>query len=209
MVNENKIKYPSCVSKVRSINYEIRNCRVRTLLNITTNRNNEKSVLCIMMNPSKADEDQSDNSVNKVIKYFRDSYGFINIVNLFPFYETESPKLSELINKIKKEPEFNKIIKTNLCKIKTEINRAEKIVLAWGDPANDEITQMHYSISREIFSYIADKENIYVFDTRKLDTTLTKKGNPRHPIRLGNSIFIKKAKVEKEPIIYLNVYEDR
>lgn len=208
MANENKIKYPSCVSKVRSINYEIHDCVVRTLLNITTNGNNEKSVLCIMMNPSKADKYQSDNSVNKVIKCFCDSYGFINIVNLFPFYETKSSKLSELINKLKKEPEFNEIIKFNLCTIKTKINSVNEIVLAWGDPANDEITQMHYGISMEILSYIAGKENIYVFGTTKFDTILTKKGNPRHPSRLDYS-KIKKAKVEKEPIIYLNVYEDR
>ena len=57
-----------------------------------------------MLNPSQADDNISDHTVNRIIKHsfihsnLEDSsirVSKINVVNLFPFYETKSEKSSK------------------------------------------------------------------------------------------------------------------
>jgi len=77
----------------------------RFLLDIKLkNKDNEKPVVVIAMNPSKADEVVSDRTINKIIKYIyynekTKEYGRILILNLFVAYASNPEEINNLINK--------------------------------------------------------------------------------------------------------------
>lgn len=70
-----------------------------------------------MLNPSIADKETSDLTITKLCKFSHslNEVGMIHVVNLYPFYETNSKKLSSIIHQLQKEDNslYEAAVKTN------------------------------------------------------------------------------------------------
>lgn len=91
-------EYPSYVKVSEMI--PIKKTYYRNLLKFDNNlQSNNQNTVVIMMNPSAADANYSDDTVNKVIHALSTISQTIYILNLFPFYEPDSKKLGDLVQK--------------------------------------------------------------------------------------------------------------
>lgn len=124
-----------------------------------------------MMNPSKATGNESDKTVNKVLKTAHDNgYTEVEIFNLSPYYLTKSKKLAKFFSGIKKF-ELEKVHQKNLDLFKESIKMyPEDILIATGNQ-NIKIMQSLYT---EFYSLLKNKE-IYFYNK-------TKKGYYWHPL---------------------------
>lgn len=109
----------------------------RNLLSISTHKSNDTKYTFLLMNPSAAVYDKSDRTVNKVIKdAHNDGAGIVDVVNIFPFYETDSKKLGKVMSKIN-EAQLNTITEENLRVIKRSIESSVKsggkVICGWGN----------------------------------------------------------------------------
>ncbi|PEE97789.1 hypothetical protein CON21_26290 [Bacillus thuringiensis] len=101
--------------------------QARYLLSIDLKNDSNNTATFVMMNPSRADYNSSDITVNKVVKFTviqgKGKIEIINIVNLFPFYETDSSILQTTINQVKTKPivKFKQIMLSNTRIIKKAI----------------------------------------------------------------------------------------
>lgn len=172
---------PSCYTE------KIGQFSVRYVLQIETKSKINDSVTCIMMNPSKANLSESDGTVNKVVNFLQEDYKKISICNIFPFYETKSLQLDDLLKRFKEthtEEKFNQIMEKNLLTIKEIIKSNNKLVFAWGDSPNgfNKETYSHYA--SKIIEVANNNSKIkYVFKTNNQYGEITKAGFPRHPSR--------------------------
>ena len=119
------IKYITTVKPKCKV-YNIGEYKIRYSLDIETEKSDGSSVLCIMMNPSKADENESDASVNKVIEFFKEDYKIIKICNLIPFFLTNPSEMNQLLEKFQEEKcrnTFYKIMNRNFVTISKEANK--------------------------------------------------------------------------------------
>jgi len=163
--------------------------RIRYLLKIEIEKNDGGSALCIMMNPSKADENESDASVNKVIEFFKEGYRTIKICNLIPVYLTKSSEMNQLFDEFQKEKcrdTFCKIMKRNFVTVSRLINELDKdacVVLAWGDPPEGFDKKIHQEYVDRVLASVENLPNYYIFETNNPHGNLTELGNPRHPSR--------------------------
>ncbi|MFP8965215.1 DUF1643 domain-containing protein [Pokkaliibacter sp. CJK22405] len=101
--------------------------KFRYSLRIPFKREGTEVALVVMMNPSKADRDNSDRTVNNVLKrIYKEcvSVKEVVIVNLYPIYETYSSKLAL-------HEEQGGI---NISKIYSLIPEANFALLGWGKP---------------------------------------------------------------------------
>lgn len=92
-------------------------------------REGTKSALVVMMNPSKATAQVSDNTINNVLTriYNECSEVFkVTVTNLYPLYETYSEKLEN--HKAKS--------KVNFEKMRLLMSQADLVLLGWGKPSN-------------------------------------------------------------------------
>lgn len=109
---------------------------VRYKLEIPLNNwENENELLVIMMNPSKANKEESDRTVNKVVQYAsQNRYRKLIIMNSLPFYETKSEKLNAVIRQIV-DGEAERALEHNFSEIQEAIsNLTRDILLATGNP---------------------------------------------------------------------------
>ena len=85
-----------------------------------------------MMNPSKANQNCSDQTVNKVLNFFKDNSKIpiskVIILNLFPYYENDSKKLVNRIKSINSNE-----LQENIDVFTKHISESDFIVLAWGN----------------------------------------------------------------------------
>jgi hypothetical protein len=101
----------------------------RYSLTIPFNRKGEKSVLVVMMNPSKATDKVSDNTINKVLTRIHNEcpeVSKVTITNLYPLYETYSDKLEN--HKIESQANFDKM--------RLLMEQNDFVLLGWGKPSN-------------------------------------------------------------------------
>ena len=137
--------------------------------------NDKKRVATIILkNPSKADKQQSDQTVNKVLEYmYRFQYSRVYIVNLIPVYATNS-SLADI------ELWHNPCVKKkNKKRISEAICKADKIFVGWGgnfapDPQIliEQIEYVNECVSennKKMYCYTVNKSN----------------KQPRHPCRNG------------------------
>ena len=182
------IKYITTVNPKCKV-YSIGEYKIRYLLNIETEKSDGGSALCIMMNPSKADENESDASVNKVIEFFKKECRTIKICNLIPIYLTKSSEMNKLFDKFQEEKcseTFDKIMKRNFVTISKEVNELDEdafVVLAWGDPPKGFDIRLHQEYVDKALAIIENLPNYYIFETSNSYRKITKLGNPRHPNR--------------------------
>lgn len=164
------------------------------------NSSKSKSVLVIMMNPSKATTKKTDNTVFNIIEH---SYKFldakeITFLNLYPFYEPNSSNVKQSISNLSTN-KYNKLMNKNFSSIKDTIlkQQYDKVFLAWGNPPNSFSNVEHKKLGYDILSLIKKKTNlsknlfVYSFKNHK---GLTVKNNPFHPSRKGKIIGIQKIK---------------
>lgn len=124
-----------------------------------------RRLLFIMLNPSKADAQKDDRTISKCTHFTRKwGYGTLEVVNLFAWRSQKPAILLEL-----REP----IGKDNDDYIRGALQRADKIVLAWGDEVRKSDTFMLRAGT--VFSMAHKIGSIYHLG-------LTNAGEPRHPV---------------------------
>lgn len=146
-----------------------------------------ENVVVIMKNPSKATLNVSDVTVNRLTKYIylnRNKYEFFTnigkviVLNLIPFYETDSSKLIEIGKPIIDE-ENMKIIAKYLFKNK-------KVIVAWGDHPKH-LSKEYETLKNRVFGIILENKN----DVHYVHS-LSQAGNPKHAQGWGYGHELKK-----------------
>lgn len=167
---------------------------IRDWLEIEINDQAVHTLLYILMNPSKADRIECDDTVKKLLDFTRKQTerpgsiipGVRNIiiVNLFPFYKTDSNELYQVLEELEfTRNGYQDLMKANLLKIRKGIQEAEYIVFGWGDPPKNVDEWYHRELTSSILKHVkkCQKENMYVFTSNR-EKIITKKRHPRHPI---------------------------
>lgn len=146
------------------------------------------NVTVILMNPSKADDCVSDNSVNKIIEFFYDYTEGINkvkqitILNVMPVYGSSPKQVAIKLKELYSNDLLQDIQTQNLKKFKSVLIKSSKVVLAWGKPSVNTIHNLYYySQIYEVLNLLKKVEKkIFVFDVRDANKTFTENGDPRH-----------------------------
>lgn len=174
------IKYPIntkvSINADRSINK--RYCLCLDIKNEET----EKRVLMIFMNPSQADENISDRTVNRAFSYFLNvikpsypDYTGIEVLNLFPEYLTDSKELFKIVKTINRK---NKL--ALITAIELAIEEKRMIVLGYGNHPK-KMKNLHNRQVTFLLELLNNKKIHYV-------SLLTKDGNPRHACYWHNNL---------------------
>jgi len=164
-------KHPNFVIETKDKRTE--NKRYWLTLKIDKKKND--NIVVILKNPSRATKDISDKTVFNVTNYIhknRDRYkplknvGTIIILNLIPFYETYSHKLSTNVIDIQD--------KNNLKVIKNFTSKYRNVIIAWGDNPKG-LYQEYENIKTSIYKILKKNKNKIFYIDR-----LSKSGNPKH-----------------------------
>lgn len=102
----------------------------RYLLTVSLRNKGNKRVLVIMKNPSRANKEVSDLTVNRVLKFcYREGYSEVNIMNLYSYYSPNPNKIAELYT----NGQVNIAIgKENDTIMKNLLPEVQEIIVAWG-----------------------------------------------------------------------------
>ncbi|HEU5344884.1 MAG TPA: DUF1643 domain-containing protein [Ktedonobacterales bacterium] len=135
--------------------------------------NNRRRMLWIMLNPSKADEKQSDRTLQQCIHFSdRELYGGLEVVNLFAYQTPYPRKLREIPDPIGSE---------NPRHLEEAVQRAAecgaKVVVAWGARGHKGIYKQQADTVLALLRRCADIQ-LYCLGT-------TQAGCPCHPCRLS------------------------
>lgn len=127
MIKSSNIRYDNkTVTQVECI--ELSQQNIRFLLKVKTNCNNEKKILVVMKNPSKSTKDQSDKTVNNVIRNLASKYSEIHIMNLFPYYSTKANGLLSYFD----STDNDTVLMINRMFLEEETNIVDDILIGWG-----------------------------------------------------------------------------
>ncbi|PDX92533.1 DUF1643 domain-containing protein [Bacillus thuringiensis] len=161
----------------------------RYSLEVSINTSNAKSTATvIMMNPSKATKICSDDTVNKVLRFFKKYKNIpikkVTILNLFPYYETYSAELAKYVDKNESND-----LQDNIDNFENYIDESDLIVLAWGDVPSGFSAKTHNKYVKktmDIITAVQKRDVVYVFKDNRFDKDLiiTHKKRPRHPNRI-------------------------
>lgn len=144
----------------------------RYLLTIPLKNTGNKTVLVIMKNPSKANSEISDRTINNVLKFCsRKGYREVNIMNLFSYYSTDPLGITNLIYEGKYAKavgeENNKILEITLKNI-------DEVIVAWGGNSINRANHYNKRI-KDVLNIIKNKNLFYV-------ENISKDGlYPKHP----------------------------
>ncbi len=120
------------------------------------------SLLCVMLNPSKATELANDPTIERCERRARHlGFSRLEITNLFALRETSPERL-----KASKHPEGQ----DNLAMVEMAVKRADQILLAWG------VHGTHRSQNEKLLPIFLASGKAVVHLGR------TKHGHPRHPL---------------------------
>lgn len=131
----------------------------RNLLTIPLRNEGNKKILVIMKNPSKANKEISDRTINNVIKFcFNNGYCKVNIMNLFSYYSTDPNGITKLIDQGKYVDAVGK--QNDQILINTSIH-IDDVIVAWG---GNSINRERYYKKRisEVLEIIKNKNIYYV-----------------------------------------------
>ncbi|WP_243356791.1 DUF1643 domain-containing protein [Bacillus litorisediminis] len=220
------INYPNYVvtpvfCKIKKLN---KNISSRTELTAKLDNNYDKSILFILMNPSKANEVESDRTINKCASIaFHDlehlHIGQFSIVNIYPFYESNSKELNTVINNVKAVSKtfYYREIFYNLKVVENKIRNSDFVMLGTGGiPKDIDNVKEYQFILNTFISYIECHQgkvflgtsqkyhNKYIYKG-KYSYHICPKGNPNtieriklHNIKNGKFINLP---IEKEIIL--------
>ncbi|HDR6271261.1 TPA: DUF1643 domain-containing protein [Bacillus cereus] len=176
----------------------IGNVDVRYSLTIPfLNRREGLSVGIILMNPSGANKDKSDPTVNKLIDFFYDyqidghQIKDISICNVLPVYASNTPSALTKIRSLNKANVLDRVQKLNEAKLTIALKNKRLIVIGWGKPEVKTIPNLlFYKEVLRIVDLLSTlhKDDLYVFDIMNAISTFTENGDPRHA---GRSVILK------------------
>ncbi|MBU8886025.1 MULTISPECIES: DUF1643 domain-containing protein [Bacillus] len=158
----------------------------RYCLSIKLNNNLDSSYVFIMLNPSIADKEVSDLTITKLCNFSHslNEVGSIHIVNLYPFYETDSAELSSIIHKLQKADRslYETAVKTNHQIIANLAKESKKIIFAWGDCPKRFDKRSFNKQCHDVKQLLKgiNKDEAFVIKTH-YNRLLTVKNSPRHP----------------------------
>ncbi|WDQ30455.1 DUF1643 domain-containing protein [Paenibacillus marchantiae] len=169
----------------------------RYSLTIPINKNYENIMTYIMMNPSKADKNQSDTTVNTVLNFaakkLQKKIGKVIVVNLFCLYEPNSTKLKSLLSGISDcEREYSS--KKNKTSIDEAIFNSNYIILAWGNVPKGIAAANHNKEVSYVYECIKKHKklkSVYILKSEKHKNILTVAKRPRHPGRMKIEKYVK------------------
>jgi hypothetical protein len=128
----------------------------------------QRTLLWIMLNPSWADSQENDATLRRLISFSkREGYSRLEVVNLFALINSDSSALCRVENPTGPE---------NNSHIKEAILRADRIIVAWGNPPFRPRHRL-WSRDREVLDLLSPRD-LWCFGT-------TKSGRPLHPLYLG------------------------
>ncbi|WP_142354655.1 DUF1643 domain-containing protein [Bacillus wiedmannii] len=168
----------------------IGNVDVRYSLTIPfLNRREGLSAGIILMNPSGANKDKSDGTVNKLIDFFYDyqidghQIKDISICNILPVYASNPSSALTKIRSLNESNDLDRVQKLNEAKLAIAMKDKRLIVLGWGKPEVKTIPNLFYY--KEVLRIvdllsILHKDDLYVFDIKNAISTFTEHGDPRH-----------------------------
>ncbi|GEM_PF-5221751 len=148
----------------------------RYLLKVELNTTSDESIAVIMKNPSIANEDESDITINKVLEVaYRHNYKTVYIHNLFCYY---SPKVKDIKDLIKVNDEIHNK-KNDACIIKT-LSKVEKVLVGWGSiDINKEVNIIYNNRVKAVYELIKKKDLLI------LDEDFSESSFPKHPQTLA------------------------
>lgn len=132
------------------------------VINSSTNK-----LIFILMNPSSADETNSDRTVNRVLKYAESNqFGEVIILNTQPYYDKNKPRQGE-----------KSIFSKNIKCIKSHIsqNQNATIIVSTGTPK----TRIGAFYLNQIYDLLKNNKNAKVFGSNN-KAFLTEEGYPKH-----------------------------
>jgi hypothetical protein len=131
----------------------------RYLLRIPLKNYGNRKVVVIMKNPSKANAQFSDLTVDRVLTFCNsEGYSEVNILNMYSFYSTVSGKIAELIRSGKIETAIGK---DNDNVLKSILSEVEHVIVAWGSNTFG-CTMEYKNRIRQIIDLIKEKNLYYV-----------------------------------------------
>lgn len=123
-------KYKDFVNKDKTIIDEDMDNNLRYVLTTQIDNKEDKSALVILKNPSMANKEESDYTVNKVLKFcYENKYKKVHIMNLFPYYSTDPKGVKKFIED---KTIYNISMEKNINKLKEYISYSDDIIVAWG-----------------------------------------------------------------------------
>lgn len=185
----------------------IGNINVRYSLTIPLlNRRNGLSLVVVLMNPSEANVETSDSTVNKLIDFFYDHkiegqlIKEITICNVLPIYASNTKSAKTQIRALHEANILEGVQKINEAKLTVTLKDKRKIVLGWGKPEVKTIPNLFYY--KEVLRIvnlisILQKDDLYVFDIKNSISTFTEHGDPRHSGRSVKIDGLKKISISK------------
>lgn len=159
---------------IRTINVPV--C-IRKNLIAELNPENDKLAVVIGLNPSKANNEQSDNTVTRLENYFeKEGYGKLIIYNIFQNYSTNPIGICA-----ETATDFSE------NSIQEQLKKADKIVLAYG------LDEVYKSYIENCLNNIMEyKDKFYCFCKKEEDKNPT----PIHPRALGYNWLLKKYDIK-------------
>ncbi|MEK5530641.1 DUF1643 domain-containing protein [Viridibacillus sp. FSL R5-0468] len=176
LVNTKNIK-----AYIKPLNSKV---EIRTSLRIPLKRG---IASCILMNPSAADDVDSDPTINYVTEYIYNNIPevhHIRFFNLYPFYEPKSSKIYPLIHTLT-SLEYDRAMIANRKVIEKSLSTTTHLFLGYGQCSGDKVDKINYYDiqSAEILTRIEKlyKNDIFVFETTQSKNILIDGKYPRHP----------------------------
>lgn len=148
---------------------DLNGCRFLAEYNLT-NGKKDKIALIIMKNPSKADDDKSDQTINAVLDYMHVfKYSKVYVMNLIPIYGTDSYFITDDLS------EKYDILKKNDKLIAEVSKKSSKIFAAWG--GNSGFDKGYYESRIIAVKRCVDNKPIFCYGLNKSNN------QPKHPSR--------------------------
>lgn len=184
MADRNKlIQYSTDVTNVRCDREDLSaEVMIRTKLELELKCTSTDRTAFIMMNPSKANNDESDDTVNWIVKLIckKNFARLLWVINLFPIYTPNSDNLYTILQSVNNR---QKIMEKNRDSINHIISNVNNIVLAWGNVPTNFSPIVHSKEVLYIYKCIRthNKRSLYIC-AKNGGFNLTKFCQPRHPM---------------------------
>lgn len=148
----------------------------RYLLVAEFDNDNKEAVAIIMKNPSKANDEKSDKTVNNVLEVaYREGFGKAYILNLYCYYSPNVKDIKDLIN-ANNEVDLNK---NDEC-IQKVMDKVDRVIVGWGTiQGSKSFLQQYDNRVKRVYELIKHKE------LNVLDEDFTNSHYPKHPQTLA------------------------
>jgi hypothetical protein len=124
----------------------------------------------ILLNPSTADEQRNDPTIQRCIGFARAwKFGSMEVVNLFAYRATDAKELLKIDNPVGEE---------NNCYLVQAVERCSTVVVGWGSRGT------LLGRDRQVLALLAGRKDVFCLG-------ITKDGQPRHPLYVkGDTILV-------------------